>query len=169
MKVIRNLLIFCALTLATLVSFDSSAQTLQDQFKTLYEESSNWEDYKVIKVNEVNRFWSVVSDSLSKKDATIKAADTRILTLENKIEELNAQIQATQAELEKSESMNSSINFLGISFAKPAYHAMVWLIILGILVVAGFAYVLYLRSNKLTKSTQRDFARFRPKPFLLLP
>jgi len=157
MKRIYNLLLLCAMTALSFSPNVINAQTLQDQFKTYYEEASNWEDYKVIKANEVNRFWKVVSDSLKKKDATIKDADARIIALEQKIDVLNAQFAETQAQLENSEKHNSSIYFLGIPFSKSAYHVMVWLIILGTLIVAGFAYVLYMRSNSLTKSTQRNY------------
>ena len=59
--------------------------------------------------------------------------------------------------LEESNKTNASISFLGIAFLKPVYHAVVWLIILGILVIAGFIYVLYMRSNNVTKASLRDY------------
>ena len=135
---------YLIIALAAIFSFSSlQAQTLQDQYKTYYEGASNWEDYKVIKVNEVNRFWKVVSDSLNRKDATIRDAQVRIDNLENKIDELTAQVNETQQQLEASNKLNDSIAFLGIPFSKAVYHLMVWLIIFGILVLTAFILLMF--------------------------
>jgi hypothetical protein len=135
----------------------ANAQTLQDQFKTFYEESSNWEDYKVVKVNEMNRFWGVVSDSLNKKDATIRDARVRIDNLESKIDELTVQVAETQTKLDESNKLNDSIFFLGIPFSKTAYHIMVWLIILGVLVLTGSIFLMFKSSNKTTRNTLKEY------------
>ena len=155
MRRFHNYLLMALVAIFSISSLQ--AQTLQDQFKSFYEESSNWEDYKVIKVNEVNRFWKVVTDSLNKKDATIGDAQVRIDNLEKKIDELTVQINQTQEKLEASNKKNNSIAFLGIPFAKAVYHLMVWLIIVGVIVVAAFGFLLYKRSNSLTKTTLRDY------------
>jgi membrane protein insertase Oxa1/YidC/SpoIIIJ len=161
MKIFRSLIPIVTVLLLTFYSGRTEGQTLQDQFKSFYEGSSNWEDYKVIKVNEVNRFWKVVSDSLDKKNTAIRDAEILINSLEKRIDDLAVKVDETQAQLDESNKVNASISFLGISILKPVYHIFVWLTILGVIIVAILIYLLYMKNNSQTRRTLRDYEEIK--------
>ena len=83
------------------ISIGANAQTLDDQFQDLKRNSYTYKEYKNIKLNELNDFWSVVQDSLKRKDQSYATAQGTIEAQNNKINELNSTIDTQKSAIEE--------------------------------------------------------------------
>ena len=145
---------------AVLIASQSYAQSnIQDQYQELFTKSSTWEDYKVIKLDRLNAFWAVMTDSLNEKQLKINAANQKISKLNSQLNETELQLSQIEATLTESKLLNDSISFVGIKLSKTGYNIFVWLIILALCVGIGSFYLMFKRSNIVTRKTRKEFAQ----------
>ena len=131
--------------------------SMQEQYQELYKNSSTWEEYKMIKLNALNQFWSVVTDTLNQNQQTISAANDQISELNGQLAEIKTQLASSEVALEESQSLNNSISFVGQQMSKTAYNILVWLIIIALIVGIGAVFLMFQRSNTVTMQTRRTF------------
>lgn len=131
--------------------------TLDGKYRQLVERSETYQIYKVIKINELNAFWSEVVDSLAQNRRKIDELQDRVDQLSQTITSQRNEIESVNSKLEESLTRNDSIEFFGVQFSKLAYHIMVWAII--ILLAAGIivVFTLYKRSDIVTARAQKDY------------
>ncbi len=139
-----------------LLSIDSQAQTLQEKYDEMLEKTETYEQYKVIPRARLNAFWSETVDSLNTQSATISDLRSQVATQQNEINTLKSQLAEVQAKLDGSLELNNTIHFLGIPFSKLGYHLMVWLIIAALATLGVIAYLMFLRSNKVTIRVKKE-------------
>ncbi len=149
----RFSLILSILLFSTVVS----AQSLSDQLDSIVNKSSNYQQYKVIKLTEINAFAKNLSDELSAHSEATLALNNDLAAAKTKIEELNDQISSLEAQLSESRGNADSISFLGIPMSKSSYHLIVWALIVLLVVLSAVTYMMFVRSNKLTQSTKKDY------------
>ncbi|MFK7952664.1 MAG: hypothetical protein AB8B73_07430 [Ekhidna sp.] len=134
----------------------AQSPTLQQKYDSIIETSETFKQYKLIPERSINAFWSEVTNSMSQSDQRIEELEKEIVANQGTIKSLNTQVATVQANLDESLNANDSINFLGISFSKLAYHILVWVIIIVLIVLGLVAYFMFLRSNKLTTRFKKD-------------
>ncbi len=151
---------FLSVTIALLLSISSLAQeeNLSDRFVRVMAESETYEAYKVIRIDRLNTFWQVVGDSLTAYQNSISGLNSTVEGLEVQITEQNKQIDELNSSLNQSKTLNDSIDFLGITFEKWVYHAIVWIVIAGLLVASIFFFGMYKRSNLITERSVKELA-----------
>ena len=133
--------------------------TIQDQFANFYENETNtWQEYRMMKMPKLKSFWAVVSDTLSQKDQKISAAHKEIQGLKNRLSTSEAKINELELTLSSSQKLNDSISFLGMNMSKTSYGIMVWGIIILLSVGIASVYLLYLRSNMVTRKVQKAYS-----------
>lgn len=150
-------------TAAVLILFSGFTTSLiaqpnmQQQYQALYTKSSTWEDYKVIKLNALNAFWTVVTDTLTEKQQAINTANSEIAMLKGQMSEIKSQLASTEIALQESQSLNNSIGFIGLQMSKTAYNIFVWLIIFSLAAGIGTVFMMFQRSNVVTIQTRKTF------------
>ncbi len=159
MKSSRNTLIIAFILILGATFFPSYSQDMQEQFKEFKSDASKWEGYTMFKHHELDQFWNIVSDTLSRNQRDLKQANTRIDDLTARLDSIAVALQETKAELEASEEVNSSIGFIGIQVNKIMYNIVIWAIIAGLCATIGILYVMYSNSNKVTRSTKKEFSQ----------
>ncbi len=82
----------------------------------------------------VAAFWKSVRDSLNNSRQQLKAANEKLAANTQSVTELQNTVAARETELSKAES----VDFLGISFSKNGYSAMMWGLVLVLGAVAAF-------------------------------
>ena len=148
MKNLRPILSF---TLPIILLFSVSGQeSLQEEYDYLIRDTETYEQYKVIPKTRLDQFWALVMDSVSVKNQGISNLKIKLSYEQKVVAGLKAEAEQFQRELNNSLTKNSSINFFGLSLSKSSYQMIVWAIIIILLFVAGLAYSMYLRSNRLT-------------------
>ncbi|UXP30776.1 hypothetical protein N6H18_10470 [Reichenbachiella agarivorans] len=131
-------------------------ETIDEQFQEFYDNNtSSWQEYKLIKRPLLKQFWDVVSDTVKVKNDEIVKLKGEIKELDKQISVLKGQLSKTEKELTESNAVNQSILFLGIEMNKVSYNIMVWLIILGLVIAVLIIYFMYIRSNKVTTDSRK--------------
>lgn len=132
-------------------------QTLNTQFQEMLDKSESYTEYKVIKRTNLTQYSRAVQDSLNANRTQIKGLKNTVQDQEQQITTLSARITDLEAQLAESEELRESLSFLGLDLNKTTYHFIVWVII-GVLIAFGiFAYSSFMRSNKITAKTIKEY------------
>ncbi|MEP2024256.1 MAG: hypothetical protein ABJH98_12445 [Reichenbachiella sp.] len=151
------------LSLVLVLAFSGATQAqqnIQEQFDQFYaNETSSWQEYKLVKMPKLKNFWKIVADTIKVKEGKIASARAEVKSLKGELDAINVQLEETQASLAASEELNDSIAFIGIEMSKSAYNAFVWLIILVLVVGIASLYLIYMRNNKITREARKLLAK----------
>jgi len=157
-KSTNNLLAISAtLILLGMGSNIRAQETVQDQYQQFYDQSSTWEDYKMIKTRRLGQFWRVVTDTLNQQHQRIADAQVEINLRNEQIDTLRASVQRTETSLKESNTLNDSMAFFGVQMTRTLYNLVVWAIIIGLATGIVFIYLMYMRNNSITVETRNAF------------
>lgn len=168
-------------TLISLISFAQQQPTLQQklkselslqaQFQALLNQSRNQDaDFKLIRKSNVEIIQRNVADSVAKYRKEIAELKNSSSSSTEKIQTLKDSVELLSADLMDERSKTDSISFLGMDFAKSAYHTMVW----SIIIILGLAFFITLISfrkakvdavehQKTAEEVQSDFLAYKKK------
>lgn len=136
-----------ALIAISLASFaQEKTNTIDNQFNTLLNESTNWQKSKIVEVEKLHQLQKNVNDSLTKLHLTI--ANNKDASLEHKesVESLTSQLEITRDSLSTSLSSTKNIEVLGMSSEKSTFLTIIWSIIGILIIVLGVIYYRFKRS-----------------------
>lgn len=148
-----------------------SNMNLTTQFQTLLAQSRSQDaDFKIIRKSNIEIIQKNVNDSISKYTKEIASLKSSSSSSVSNLATLKDSLTTVQAELHTEKQKTDSISFLGIDFAKGAYHSMVWIIIavLGV----GFLTMLFsfrkakvdtVEHKKTAEEVQNEFQLFKKK------
>ncbi|WP_109832132.1 hypothetical protein [Reichenbachiella versicolor] len=150
--------IFAATILVLTLSTAWGQENIQDQFNTFYDKETNtWQEYRMMKMPKLKEFWEVVSDTLALKDQSIKSGLEQVAKLEADVKSRDTRIAELETQLTESMSLNDSISFIGMNMSKIAYTIIVWSIIVALAVAVIVVYLMFMRSNVVTKKVQKAY------------
>ena len=148
------------------------SNALQYQFNAIKSRSSSYrefnQDYKVVQVRYLDAFWKNVQDSLKAREQNIlkagKATEQALVQARKDLATQKEQLeQLKQANALKDKQINqnahdvASLSVLGLDVNKQVYVVFSWIIIIGLLVVAGAFYFLYKKSKVITDQKIKAF------------
>lgn len=119
--------------------------SLQGQYRFLLSRSRSSYGSKLINPVRLDALWKSVNDTLRKERAALKSASIKVTEQDKEIANLKTEVSGKENSLNETNAKADEISFLGISFTKETYNALVWSII-GILAIALF--VVIARSTK---------------------
>ena len=137
-------------------AIEETSNTLTSQFEALKKSSNRYEDYKVVKENKLNALWKNVEDSVQVLRTQITTLQQQLASQEQELKEIKGQLAQRGDELERSESQNATISFLGMDILKETYSTVMWSIVGILLVLMLGALYKFHSSNKITTRTQRE-------------
>lgn len=144
---------------------------LQTQFQVLLSQSRSQDaDFKLIRKSNMEIVQRNVSDSIAKYTKEIANLKNSSSSSVQQVQSLKDSVQVLSESLKIEKEKTDSISFMGMNFAKPAYHTMVWTII-GILGVALFIILISFRKAKVdavehqktAEEAQNDFQLYKKK------
>lgn len=135
----------------------SSDQSLRTQFQEMLDKSESYTEYKVIKRSNLSQYSKAVQDSLRANRSEINNLKSTASDQNSQISTLSKRITDLETQLAQSEELRESLSFLGLNLNKATYHTMVWLIISVLAAFGVFAYTSFIRSNKITAKTKKEY------------
>lgn len=143
---------------------------IEDDFNELIETSNDYQGYKVVNYEALTRLRDRTVAHIEELRKEITAQENEANSHTDRIEELEAELESTQNELERVNAEKDAITFLGMPFSKGSYMALMWGIV-GILVLALLFFIYkYKNSNATTKEarenlreTEKEFDAYRSK------
>ena len=119
--------------------------SLNEQYQFMLSRSKTINGYKLINPGRLATVWQSALDTLKKERVAFAKTKTKLGEQEQTIASLQSQINGQEKTLDTSNAKLNEISFLGISFAKGTYHAIVW----SMIVVLGIGLVIVIaRSGK---------------------
>ena len=108
---------------ATKKFIDSGA--ISEQFDNLYENSNNYQDYKVVKKNWLVKLKSNVSDSLSTSKRDLSNSFLKLKKQQATIDSLQSVQSISKETISNLNAQTDSITFLGIQFNKDIFKTII--------------------------------------------
>jgi hypothetical protein len=134
-----------------------SANTLNKQYLELKDKANNYQDYKVIKHNQLNEFWKGVMDSVTSYKKEIVVAQKEIDTQKAELNQLKQELKTTQQEVHKNDYASARISVLGIQMLKENYIYLNFGIIAVLLVTLAVAIFSYQKSKRIAHEKVTEF------------
>ena len=141
------------------LSLDNSP--IEGQFQYVYQKSTDFEEYKMVRRWYLTRLKSHVLDSLKEKEDLITQARGHISTQKSEIDSLVAAIHATDARLITAIKEKNTFTMLGIPIQKTGYSSLVWSIIAVLAFSLVILVLLYKRSYSVITHTKNDLDETR--------
>lgn len=136
-----------------------SPQSLEQQFQDMMQGTETFKEYKVIKITELNNFWSTVEDSLQKKDKDILAAEQKIGEQQNNIAQLENKMAEGQELVDQAEYDREHITVLGVDLLKSTFILVSFLIIISLLALIAYGYGKYKYSTNLATDKSKSYEK----------
>lgn len=156
--IMRNLLTITLLFLSvSLAAQDEGPKSLDQQFDQMIEETETFKSYKVIPIERLRNFWSVVNDSIEDKDNQIVAAQEKINEQQDNIASLEDRITEGQGLVDQAEYDRTHITVLGIDFLKSTFILTSFIIIVLLLAMIAYGYGKYKFSNRLATDKTKKY------------
>ncbi|MEM6841621.1 MAG: hypothetical protein AAF944_00285 [Bacteroidota bacterium] len=178
MKTINLRNVLCAITFAGMTIFTanpliaqkenapSSPQPLPQQFRDMVQGSNSvtsrsGNEYRVVSLNRLNRFWRNAQDSLSNVRQNLKQTQERVGSQDTDLRSLNASIREKDAIIAASEHESSHISVLGLDFPKKGFLNFFWIAVLVLTLLLAGAVYQYRSSQTVTSRTRQDYRRLQ--------
>jgi hypothetical protein len=126
------------------------------QFDNLIEISNRYEDFRVVKTNNILELKSNVMDSISAVKKEFAAAKNEINSQKNNIDSLKTAFSRSEETINTLKNQTQNISFLGIQFNKDVFKTIL-LSIIAVLTIIGLVFISkYTQSNKITSQALND-------------
>lgn len=137
-------------------SLDSG--TIDSQFDYIYSVSNNFQEYKVVKMTNLDRLKSNILDSMRIMRQEVLGLKTQISNQKDSLGSVNAVLLQAETEKEEAIAAKDNFTFLGIGIHKDFYSSMMWLLVAVLGLALGFFSMQYMKSFKKIKKAQSDLA-----------
>lgn len=136
-------------------------QTLTNQYSVFKENLNFWNGSYFLKESQLDDFYKALTDTIGVLEKSAEQKNAQIRNLNSEISSKDAQMNTLQQQLDESLTLQNSIVFLGMKINKNAYSVTMYLLIAGVLVLAGFVFLLYKRSLSVTHRTKKDYEELK--------
>ncbi len=130
--------------------------TIEQQYEYIMKKSSTYEAFKVVKISRFQKFKSNIQDSINTAYQKRDVLDKEVKSQKSKINSLSTEVERLNAELETAIGERDGIKFLGMLMTKSGYNGLMWGLVVVLIAIAAVAYLLFKRSNSVTRSTKKE-------------
>jgi len=134
---------------------------IEGQFTYVYQQSSDFEDYKMVKKWWITRLKSHVLDTLKLVEGQLLTSQKMVITRDAKIDSLNKALASNNINLSSAIKAKNTLHFMGIPMDKTAYNSVLWTIIAGITFALIVFILLYKRNHVVTIQTRSDLTEVK--------
>jgi len=132
--------------------------TIESQFEFLYKKSGRYQDYRVIKINQLLKFRNNVYDTLKLDRKKYLDSQNIISKQKTEIDSLNSKLIAINDNLSTVTKEKDSIKLLGMQLSKVGYNSLLWTIIAALTALLAFFISKFKRSNAITIEANKNKA-----------
>lgn len=132
--------------------------TIESQFEYLYKKSGRYQDYRVVKINQLIKFRNNVYDTLKLDRKKYLDSQNIISNQKIEIDSLDSKLIAINDNLSTVTKEKDSINLLGMQLSKAGYNSILWTIIAALTALLAFFISKFKRSNAITIEANKNKA-----------
>jgi len=127
---------------------------IKEQFEFIMDKSFRWKTYKSVPIAWLKKFESGFVDSLNAIRQDYLSSEKLVGERDKTINSLELELKEKKDALTTIQTEKDSMSFLGIQMSKASYNLFIWSLVGGLLILTGFFFLLFKRSNSVTKETQ---------------
>jgi len=135
--------------------------TIEQQFDYLKKVSTNYQEYKVIKLRSLEKLQTNILDSIKGYQSTIQELKTTLQENKMQIDDLNQRLTTTKADFDRAVEEKDSFSMFGMLLHKNLYNNLVWGIIILLLIILVISYFRFKRSHQVTAETKQSLEDLR--------
>ena len=160
-KFIVLLIILFSISMFTFAKKDTNAwkqeKNLNDQYSVFKANLNFWNGSFFMEETQLNQFYAAISDTISELRKEVLDIENQKKDLQTSLDTKNKEGEETQIKLNESIKHQNSIQIFGINIDKNIYSISMYAFILGVLVLAGIVFLLFIRSNKTTLHIKKEY------------
>lgn len=164
-RIIAFLIILVSISQFGFAKKDTNAwkneKNLNDQYLVFKQNLNFWNGSFFMDEAQLNQFYESITDSIS-------VLRKEIIDIQNQRKELQEtfdlkikESKETQIKLDESIKHQDSILVFGMYIKKNVYSVSMYIFILAVLVIAGIVFLLFIRSNKTTTHTKKEYKELK--------
>lgn len=131
---------------------------LSGQFDYAIENSSKYEEFRVVQTAWLYKLKANVIDSIESLHTQIRNYKAETDSLNNHIETLNEELDDAKAEMNEAITAKNSISFLGNEMLKGKYNSIMWGLVIILALGLAFIFLLFKRSHFVTNQMRQQYA-----------
>lgn len=146
------------------------SQSLESQFSNLLDKSNRYQEYKVLKITELNKFQQSISDSVAAFQLLLNNHRNRIAQMEATIDSLKKAQLHLQQELTLAKKKENGMDFFGMIIPKTTYQLILWTLIATLITMVLILAIKFKNSKAITRDsisklteTEAEFEAHRQK------
>jgi len=149
----------------TVNKIDLHQGNIQEKFDLLYKKSNNYRQYKIVEHSLLTDLKKQVLDSIQKEKKQYQKAVQQIKSLENKINQLEADMATRQEQIDTLTAEKQSINFFGINFSKEKFKLFFWLLFF--IMLSALLYFIYAHRSSMisTREAKKNLGKIEQEYF----
>jgi len=144
--------------------------SIESQFNFLIKKSNNYQQYKVVRKDFINKFYQNIADSLKTNNAEIAKLNNTIYTQQENVDSMKSTVMTLNTDLTQVNKEKDSFSLFGILLKKGTYNTLLWSLIFGLLAALSLfvfrfrrGHVITSRANENLAKTKEEFDAFRKK------
>lgn len=130
--------------------------SIENQFEYIYQNSNNFQEYKVVKKTNLDQLKSNILDSMNTMRGEVASIKGVLANKNDSIANLNTTLQVTENDKQEAIDAKDNFMFLGMGIEKSVYSTMMWLIVISLAAALGFFSFQYTRSFSKIRKAQKD-------------
>lgn len=135
--------------------------SVREQLNYIQEHTRIYNDYRAIREDIFQKMKRNAVDSVSRTRREIIGLNEELEKSGEEIEALNSDLQKVKEERDEAIRTKDSLSFLGIQMNKTIYNTIMWIIVMGLAVLAAILFLLFKRSHVVTLQTRKELANTR--------
>jgi hypothetical protein len=134
---------------------------IEGQFNYVYQQSTDFEDYKMVRKWWITRLKTHVLDSMKSVEDQLLATQKMIAARNTRIDSLNKLLSSNNLTLNSTIKEKNTLYLLSIPIDKAAYNSLVWTIIAGLVFTLVLFILMYKKSQFVTTQTRGDLSELK--------
>jgi len=134
---------------------------LGDQLDYIQEHTRIYNDFRAIREDVFQKMKRNTMDSVNRSSREITRLNEMLSTSTKEIQTLNSDLLTVKEERDQAIRNRDSLSFLGIQMNKAVYNTIMWVIVLGLAVLAAVLFLFFKRSHVITQQTRRELENTR--------
>lgn len=159
------IILLATITTSTFAKKDPDAwkseKDVRKQYSVFKENLNYWSGNYVVKSAQLDEFYGAMNDSITRFEDQLHERMLEISQQKQELAQRQQLVNETQQKLEESQKLQNSISVLGMNLNKNVYSTTMYLFILGVLILAGIVYMMFQRSMRTTRQTQKEYEELK--------
>ena len=127
------------------------------QFDHAIEESSKYEEYRVVPTAWLYQLKSNVVDSLNEQRSQVEEREASIDSLKEEMSALNDELESVRQERDEAIASKNSLQFFGRETPKGQYNSIMWGLVIVLALAVLFFFFLFKRSQIVTRQVKERY------------